>query len=44
MAKPVWIQIRITIRKKLFQNGTAIQACGCAAEPGDDRVEDADLL
>ena len=32
MAKPVWIQIRITIRKKLFQKGTVIQACGVAAE------------
>jgi hypothetical protein len=30
MAKPVWIQIRITIRKKLFQNGIVIQACGSA--------------
>ena len=28
MAKPVWIQIRITIRKKLFQKGSVIQACG----------------
>ena len=43
MAKPVWIQIRITIRKKLFQNGSDIQTCGCAAEALDDGVEDADL-
>ena len=28
MAKPVWIQIRITIRKKLFQNGMEIHTCG----------------
>ena len=28
MAKPVWIQIRMTIRKKLFQNGMVIQASG----------------
>ena len=28
MAKPVWIQIRMTIRKKLFQNGSDIQTCG----------------
>ena len=28
MAKPVWIQTRMIIRKKLFQNGAAIQACG----------------
>jgi hypothetical protein len=28
IAKPVWIQTRMSIRKKLFQNGTVIQACG----------------
>ena len=28
MAKPVWIQIRMTIRKKLFQKGSDIQTCG----------------
>ena len=28
MAKPVWIQIRMTIRKKLFQKGMVSQVCG----------------
>ena len=28
MAKPVWIQMRIAIRKKLFQKGSEIQTCG----------------
>jgi len=28
MAKPVWIQMRITIRKKLFQKGMEIQTSG----------------
>ena len=28
MAKPVWIQISTTIRKKLFQNGSVSQFCG----------------
>ena len=33
MAKPVWIQIRMIIRKKLFQNGSEIQTCGCPPRP-----------
>jgi len=28
MAKPVWIQIRMIIRKKLFQKGVEIHTCG----------------
>ncbi len=28
MAKPVWIQISTTIRKKLFQNSIVSQVCG----------------
>ena len=33
MAKPVWIQIRMTIRKKLFQNGREIHTCGSPPSP-----------
>jgi hypothetical protein len=33
MAKPVWIQIRMIIRKKLFQNGIEIQTCGAPPNP-----------
>ena len=29
MAKPVWIQIIMAIRKKLFQNGIVSQDRGC---------------
>ena len=28
MANPVWIQMRITMRKKLFQKGMEIHTCG----------------
>ena len=43
MAKPVWIQIRITIRKKLFQKGSGDPRLRLAAEALDDGVEEADL-
>ena len=43
MAKPVWIQTRITIRKKLFQKGSGDPRLRLAAEALDDGVEEADL-
>ena len=33
MAKPVWIQIRMTISRTEFQNGTVIHACGGKPSP-----------
>ena len=46
MANPVWIQIRMNIRKKLFQNGKVIQVMRARSppQPDVDCVQNTDLV
>ena len=44
IAKPAWIQISTTIRKRVFSGCVEQELLRLAAEPDEDLVEQADLL